>query len=82
MIERYSRPAMASIWSDESRLRAMLRVEEALLAALAAEKRIPAAELKALKRLGEKSLLDASRRREAASAHEVIGLLAAVAGEL
>ena len=82
MIERYSRPAMAKIWSDEQRLRAMLRVEEELLKALAPEKGIPVSELKALKRLMEKSLVETSRRKEAASGHEVIGLLSAVAGEI
>jgi len=29
MIERYSRPEMAEIWSEENRLRVMLKVEEA-----------------------------------------------------
>ncbi|HAZ07181.1 MAG TPA: adenylosuccinate lyase [Elusimicrobia bacterium] len=82
MIERYTRPAMGRIWSDEQRLRAMLRVEEELLKAIAPEKGIPAAELKAFKRLMEKSLLEASRRKESSAGHEVIGMLSAVAGEL
>ncbi|MBI4371330.1 MAG: adenylosuccinate lyase [Elusimicrobia bacterium] len=82
MIERYSRPAMAGLWSDEHRLRCLMRVEVELLQAIAPEKGIPTSELKALGRLLEKSLLEASRRRESSSGHEVIGLLSAVAGEL
>ena len=82
MIERYTRAAMGKIWSDEHRLRSMLRVEEELLKALASGKAIPASELKAFKKLMEKSLLEASRSKESKSGHEVIGLLSAVAGEL
>ncbi len=82
MISRYTRPVMGDIWSDDNRLRAMLRVEEELLKAIADDKGVPAAELKALRRLLEKSLLDASRRKESSAGHEVIGMLSAVAGEL
>ena len=82
MIERYTRPAMAAVWSDDTRMRAMLRVEEEVLKALAPSKGIPAAELKALRRLMDKSILESARKRESSSGHEVIGMLAAVAGEL
>ncbi len=82
MIARYTRSAMGGIWSEDNRLRAMLRVEEELLKAIAGEKGVPASELKILRRLLEKSLLDASRRKESSAGHEVIGMLSAVAGEL
>jgi adenylosuccinate lyase len=82
MIERYTRPAMGRIWSDDHRLRAMLSVEEELLKAIADEKKIPASELKALRRLLEKSMIEASRRKESSAGHEVIGMISAVAGEL
>ncbi len=82
MIERYTRPEMGRIWSDDHRLRAMLRVEVELLKVLAPKKGIPARELQALNRLMEKSLLDASRRKESMAGHEVIGMISAVAGEL
>lgn len=82
MIPRYTRPAMGEIWSDDNRLRAMLRVEEELLKAIAPEKGVPASELKTLRKLLERSLLDASRRKESSAGHEVIGMLSAVAGEL
>jgi len=82
MIERYTRPAMGKIWSDDHRLSAMLRVEEELLKALSAEKGISAGELKTLRRLLDKSMLEASRRKESTAGHEVIGMISAVAGEL
>jgi adenylosuccinate lyase len=82
MIERYARPAMARLWSDEHRLAAMLRVEEELLKVLAPAKGIPASELKTLKRLMQKSLLEASRKKEGAAGHEIVGMISAVAGEL
>ena len=82
MIPRYTRPGMGEIWSDDNRLRAMLRVEEELLKAIAGEKGVPASELKALRKLLEKSMLDASRRKESSAGHEVIGMLSAVADEL
>jgi adenylosuccinate lyase len=82
MIERYTRPAMGRIWSDDNRMRSMLLVEEQLLKALAPKKGIPTRELQALHRLMEKSLLEASRRKESSAGHEVIGMISAVAGEL
>ncbi len=82
MIERYTRPEMGRIWSDDNRLRAMLRVEEELLKAIAPQKGIPAKEIAALRRLMEKSLLASSRRKESGAAHEVIGMISAVSEEL
>jgi adenylosuccinate lyase len=82
MIERYSRPQMAKIWSDENRLRVMMRVEQVFLEVLSVEKEIPRAELKALQTLMDRSLLAASRGKESASGHEVIGLLQAVSDEV
>jgi adenylosuccinate lyase len=82
MIERYSRPEMAKIWSDENRLRVMMRVEEAFLEVLAEEKEIPEKEMRALRSLMQKSLMDSSRNKEASSGHEVIGLLQAISAEV
>mgnify|MGYP001580965596 CR=1 FL=1 len=82
MIERYTRPQMGKIWSDENRMRAMMRVEESFLAVLAKEKNIPERELRELRALMQKSLLAASRGKEAASGHEVIGLLQAISAEV
>ena len=82
MIERYSRPAMSKIWSDDNRLKVMMSVEQVFLEVLSEEKEIPKSELKALQQLMSRSLLDASRGKEAASGHEVIGLLQAVSAEV
>ena len=82
MIERYSRAGMARVWSEENRLRLMLKVELAFLKALAAEKGIPASELKALEALLERSLLEQAKGKELKSGHEVVGLLWAVSSEV
>ena len=82
MIERYSRAPMARLWSDEHRMKLMLRVEEAFLEVLAHEKSIPASELKAFQTVLHKSLSDQAKAKEAAAGHEVIGLLTAVADEV
>ncbi len=79
MIERYTRAQMGKIWSDENRMRVMLRVEEAFLEVLSEDKRIPAAELKTLHAALSKSLSDEARLKEAVAQHEVIGMLSAIA---
>jgi adenylosuccinate lyase len=82
MIERYTRPAMGKIWSDENRMRVMLRVEEAFLEVLAEDRKIPAAELKVLHAAVQKSLSEEARLKESTAQHEVIGLLTAVASSI
>ena len=82
MIERYSREEMARIWAEENRLRLMLRVEEAFLEALAADKGIPVAELKAFKTAAHQGLHERVKSLEAKSGHEVIALLSAISADL
>ena len=82
MIERYTRPQMARIWSDDNRMKTMLRVEESFLEVLAQEKGIPAGELKAFQATLHRSLLDEAKAKEARAGHEVIGMLTAVAEEV
>ncbi|MBI4347793.1 MAG: adenylosuccinate lyase [Elusimicrobia bacterium] len=82
MIERYTRPEMQRVWSDETRLRRMLEVELAYLKALARAKRIPSAELDALRALLDHALAEQVKNREAKSGHEVIGLLQAVSSQV
>ena len=82
MIERYSRPEMARLWSDESRLLAMLEVETVFLEVLARDKRIPASEIRALRRLKPAAVLKEARRQEEGAAHDVVGLLWAVSSLL
>ncbi len=82
MIERYSRPEMSKIWSEEHRLRTMLRVEETFLEALAKDKGVPPSELRALRSLLHESLARKVRGHEAKSGHEVVGLISAVAKQI
>jgi adenylosuccinate lyase len=82
MIDRYTRPEMAKIWSDDHRMRAMLRVEEVFLEVLANEKGISSAELKAFQSVLHRNLMDEAKAKEARAGHEVIGLLSAVAEQV
>ena len=82
MIERYSRPEMARIWSEENRLKTMLRVESVFLEILAKDKGIPSSEIKTMQALFRRSLLEATKGKESKSGHEVIGMLSAVSGEI
>lgn len=82
MIERYTRPEMQRVWSDETRLRRMLEVELAFLKVLARAKDIPAAEVSTLRSLLNGALAEQVKSKEAKSGHEVVGLLQAVSGQV
>lgn len=82
MIERYARQEMAAIWGDERRLQLILEVEAAFLEALAEKKGIPAAEIRALRAVFRKSLVERVRRQEAESGHELVALLQVVSEEV
>lgn len=77
MITRYSRPEMASIWSDESKYRNWLRVEVAVCEAWAEYGRIPK---KALKEIKKKADFDVDRINELEKElkHDVIAFLTSV----
>jgi len=78
MIERYTRPAMGRIWSEENRLRRWLEVEILACEALAERGEIPAA---ALARIVERARVDPRRMREIEREvkHDVAAFVAAVA---
>src|SRR5262245_49586545 len=78
MIARYSRPAMARIWDDESKFRRWLDVELAVCDALAGQGRIPQEAAAAIRR---KAGFDLSRIQEieATVQHDVIAFLTSVA---
>jgi len=78
MIERYTLPAMAEVWSREYRFRRWLDVELAVCRAWAKRGRIPA---DALKEIKAKADFDITRvdELEADVKHEVIAFLTAVA---
>lgn len=82
MIERYSRPEMAKLWTEENRLKAMLKVEFVFLEALAQDKKIPESQIKALRALARKPFSELVKSQELKSGHEVIGLLASIAEKI
>src|SRR4030065_1548409 len=77
MIDRYTRPAMGAVWSDENRYRKWLDVELAVCAAWAELGRIPAESLQKIK---EKAAFSVSRIEEIERTvkHDVIAFLEAV----
>jgi adenylosuccinate lyase len=78
MIPRYTRPAMARIWDDESKYRRWLEVEIAVCGALAEAGRIPKSALAVIR---EKAAFDVKRIQEieATVQHDVIAFLTSVA---
>lgn len=82
MIERYSRPEMREIWSEENRFTLMLRVEVVWLEALASVKGIPAAEMRHFKSVAAQSLVEGSKKREEGTGHEIIGMLGEISARV
>ncbi len=78
MIERYTRPAMGRLWSDESRLGRWLEVELALVDALAERGEVPA---DAARKLRAGARIDPARMLaiEAEVKHDMIAFVSAVA---
>ena len=78
MIERYTRPGMGALWTDEHKFRTWLRVELAACEAMAQAGLIPRKEWSAIRR---KASFDVKRIRkiEAETRHDVIAFLTNVA---
>ncbi len=78
MIERYSRPEMAALWTDEHKFATWLKVELAACEAMAAAGLIPRRDWAVIRR---KASFDVARIRriEAEVRHDVIAFLTAVA---
>jgi adenylosuccinate lyase len=78
VIERYSRPEMVRLWSEEARLARWLEVELALVDALAERGEVPAAAARALR---QHARIDVARMRaiEEEVRHDVIAFVSAVA---
>ncbi|NCA82118.1 MAG: adenylosuccinate lyase [Opitutae bacterium] len=74
MIERYTRPGMGALWTDEHKFRTWLRVELAACEAMADSGLIPQKEWSAIRR---KASFDVKRIRqiEAETRHDVIAFL-------
>ncbi len=82
MIARYSRPAMARVWSDENRLARWLDVELAALDAWAELGVIPAADVEAIRRRAAPPSPARVAELEARTAHDVAAFVDAVAEQL
>ena len=78
MIARYTLPEMAAAWTDEARFGYMLRVELAVLRALAARGRVPSAALAAIE---ERARVDVARiaELERTTDHDVVAFVSQVA---
>ena len=81
MIERYTRPAMGAIWTEENKYRCWLEVEAAASTVLAEDGIIPAAAAEAI---ATKATISAARvaEIEAEVKHDVIAFTTAVAESL
>ena len=80
MIERYTRPAMGSIWSEAAKYQAWLRVEIAVCEAYARRGRIPAEAMARIRatRVDVDRILEIQRRVK----HEMISLLTSLEEQL
>src|ERR671939_306236 len=78
MIERYTRPEMATLWTDEYRFEKMLQVEILATEALVKKKKVPAS---ALAKIRAKARIDVPRIREIEKEvkHDVIAFVTQVA---
>jgi adenylosuccinate lyase len=81
LIERYTRPAMGDLWTDENKYRCWLKVEAAASTVLAEDAIIPAAAAEAI---ATKATVSAARvaEIEAEVKHDVIAFTTAVAESL
>ena len=78
MIERYSRPRMAAVWTEEAKLARWLRVELAVSAAWARRGVIPAEDLAAIEARAAFSV-ERTREIERTTNHDVVAFLTDVA---
>src|SRR6185436_5333992 len=88
MIQRYSRPEMRGIWTDENKLRIWLQIELLASEALVKERIVPAEDFKKIKAACEAWAADlpglVARQRELEKVlnHDVIGFTTAVAEKI
>jgi adenylosuccinate lyase len=78
VIERYSRPRMAAVWTEEAKLARWLRVELAVSAAWARRGVIPAGDLAAIEARADFSV-ERTREIERTTNHDVVAFLTDVA---
>src|SRR5262245_6796257 len=80
MIERYSRPEMAAIWSEQGKLDRWLAVEIAVVDAWADAGRVPSADAEKVR--GARYKIDDVARYQAETHHDVTAFLRSVADSL
>ena len=81
MIERYTRPEMGAVWSEEHKLATWLEVELAVVDALAERGEIPAADAAAVRERASFTV-EAVREREQATDHDVAAFVDVVAASV
>src|SRR6478735_5617959 len=85
MIQRYSRPAMRELWSEENKLRIWLRIEQLASEALVQEGIVPQADYAVLQEgiaasaADAKALAERARELEKTLNHDVIAFTTALA---
>src|SRR5437764_4944783 len=88
MIQRYSRPAMRAIWTDENKLKIWLQIELLACEALVAEGIVPRTDFERIKAGAEyfdghpAELVDRQKELEKTLNHDVIGFTTAVAEKI
>lgn len=88
MIQRYSRPEMRAIWTDENRLKIWLQIEMLASEALVGEGIVPAADFTAMQAgaarcfADTKALTERAKELEKTLNHDVIGFTTAVSEQI
>ncbi len=81
MIERYTRPEMGAVWSEQSKLDGWLRVELAVVEALASAGVVPSADADVIRSKASFSV-DAVKEREKITDHDVAAFVDVVAASV
>ena len=78
MIERYSRPEMTRLWSEEAKYASWSRVERAHLEGLTEKRGVPAAVIAAFDQAVQNTNINDYRKREEETGHDVIAYVSEV----
>ena len=81
MIPRYSRPAMAGIWTEEAKLRRWLEIEVLACGGMARKKFIPSKDARTIRRRAKFNLRQV-QKNEARTRHDVLAFLEEVAAHV